>query len=54
MVKKYEIGDVHEPVEDTDVPFSLKVLVIFMMGVLTLVSIIIAVIANSLGVLPLF
>lgn len=30
MAKKYEIGDVHAPVEDTEVPFGLKLLVLVM------------------------
>jgi|GEM_PF-2386996 hypothetical protein len=47
--KKYDEGDVHAPVEDTDVPFSLKVFVIFMIGVLILVGIIVALLANQFG-----
>jgi hypothetical protein len=31
MAKKYEIGDVHAPVEDTDVALGLKVLVLIML-----------------------
>lgn len=30
MNKKYEPGDIHAPIEDTDVPLSLKVLVVVM------------------------
>lgn len=31
MAKKYEVGDVHAPVEDTDVPLGLKVLVLILL-----------------------
>ena len=30
MAKKYQVGDVHAPVEDLEVPFGLKLLVFFM------------------------
>jgi hypothetical protein len=54
MPKKREVGDVHEPVEDTDVPFALKLLVLLMIAVLGLVSAIITIIANSKGLLSQF
>jgi hypothetical protein len=41
---KRESGDVHAPVEDTDVPFGLKVLVLLM--ILILIGVIIAVAAS--------
>ncbi len=37
-------GDVHAPVEDTDVPFGLKVLVLLML--LILIGVIIAIVAS--------
>jgi hypothetical protein len=41
MARKYEVGDVYGPVEDTEVPFSLKMLVFFMfmflVGIVTLI-----------------
>ena len=54
MPKKREVGDVHEPVEDTDVPFALKLLVLLMIAVLGFVSAIITIIANSKGLLSQF
>ena len=54
MPKKREVGDVHEPVEDTDVPFALKLLVLLMIAVLGFVSTIITIIANSKGLLSQF
>lgn len=54
MPKKREVGDVHEPVEDTDVPFALKLLVLLMVAVLGVVSAIITIIANSKGLLSQF
>ncbi len=35
MAKKHEVGDVHAPVEDIEVPFSLKVLVFVMFLIVT-------------------
>jgi hypothetical protein len=49
--RKYEIGDVHAPVEDTEVPLSLKLLVLFMIGVLMSLGALLAVLANYLGLL---
>jgi hypothetical protein len=51
--KKYDVGDVHAPVEDTDVPFSLKVFVIFMIGMLLMVGIMVALLANHFGLFHL-
>jgi hypothetical protein len=41
---RHERGDVHAPVEDTDVSFGLKVLVLLM--ILILLGVIIAVVAS--------
>jgi hypothetical protein len=48
MTKKYEVGDVHAPVEDTDVPFSLKLLVVLMIASLITVAFLVGLIANNL------
>jgi hypothetical protein len=53
MARKYELGDVHAPVEDTEVPFSLKLLVLFMMGVLVLAAILLLLLANQFGMLDM-
>jgi hypothetical protein len=49
--RKYGVGDVHAPVEDTEVPLSLKLLVLFMIGVLASLGALLFVLANYLGLL---
>jgi hypothetical protein len=51
--RKYGIGDVHAPVEDTEVPLNLKVLVLFMIGVLLGLAALLGILANNLGLLHL-
>lgn len=51
MTKRHESGDVHAPVEDTDVPFSLKVLVILMIAGLLGLAAILLLMANQMGLL---
>lgn len=43
--KPHDLGDVHAPVEDTDVPFTLKMLVIIMILALAGMGVLIAMIA---------
>ncbi len=51
MPKRYETGDVHAPVEDVDVPLSLKVLVVSMFSILIGAAIALTLAANQLGLL---
>jgi hypothetical protein len=51
MTKRYEAGDVHAPVEDIDVPFGLKVLVVFMIVFLVALTIALVLAAERLGLL---
>ncbi len=45
LTEKHQPGDVHAPVEDVEVPFSLKVLVMFMF--LALIGLIIGLILDA-------
>lgn len=47
--KPHDLGDVHAPVEDTDVPFTLKLLVIIM--VLIMIGLIVYLWAVTRGLL---
>jgi hypothetical protein len=49
--RKYDIGDVHAPVEDTEVPLSLKLLVLFMIGLLASLGALLGILASGLGLL---
>ena len=51
MAKGYRIGDVHAPVEDTDVPRTLKILVIVMAAVLISTVTTLSIMLQSMGLL---
>jgi hypothetical protein len=53
MAKKYEEGDVHAPIEDTDVALGLKVLVLIMLVALLGIAVSLAVALEGAGpILP--
>jgi hypothetical protein len=51
MTRRHEVGDVHAPVEDVEVPLSLKVLVILMLSVLGALAIALVLAAEAMGLL---
>ena len=53
MARKYEIGDVHAPVEDVDVPLSLKILVLMMLFIVTGAITLLAFVLERSGLLQL-
>jgi hypothetical protein len=53
LAKKFETGDVHAPVEDVEVPFGLKILVVMLCALLLGLAIGLALTADQLGVLSL-
>ncbi len=53
MANKYKPGDVHAPVEDTNVPLGLKVLVIVMFMLLVIAAVALGVTLNQIGLLRL-
>ncbi len=53
MTKRHESGDVHAPVEDVDVPFGLKVLVVLMIAFLVGLAIALLFAADQMGLLSI-
>jgi hypothetical protein len=51
MAKKYEEGDVHAPIEDTDVALGLKVLVLIMLIALLGIAVSLAAALEGVGLI---